>query len=423
MKQPFFTSLLIFLIFILIYSIGSFDRIPFADCVGFVLTTEHGNYIKAATATSHFLYINTAILIKNILGIDAILANRILVVTSAALTVAIIYHICLLVSKKSWIAITSAFVFGLSFTFWRNAEIVEVYTFTSLWISLFFYFLLKNVLSPKTKHNCITFSSLFLGFAIWSHIQNIFLIPSFLIMLYLKRSAKQSVFTGVFILAFTFILMIGLNSLQNLPFKSFYSSEQGNWVEDSFQKSLNILFSDFLKALAYLFYNFNILTFVGIYGALKLYKNHKKVFCVILPAAILNFGFATFYAVSDNYVFFLPFNIIFATGIAYGIQFLRFQKILKVISPSVLLIPLLYYSTYKIAPEFEKGFYFDQGKSYKGGLKYYLLPWMNDNVGILEFTIDKKTAPEPINWMTYSAEEYIKLLKSKGKTEKEIRKL
>ncbi len=56
-------------------------------------------------------------------------------------------------------------------------------------------------------------------------------------------------------------------------------------------------------------------------------------------------------------------------------------------------------------------------------MNYYLLPWMNDNVGILEFTVDHKTAPEPINWMTVSAEEYIKLLKSKGYTEDEIRKL
>jgi hypothetical protein len=45
-------------------------------------------------------------------------------------------------------------------------------------------------------------------------------------------------------------------------------------------------------------------------------------------------------------------------------------------------------------------------------MNYYLLPWMNDNVGILEFTVDK-IAPEPINWMTVSAKEYIKLLKSK----------
>jgi hypothetical protein len=34
-----------------------------------------------------------------------------------------------------------------------------------------------------------------------------------------------------------------------------------------------------------------------------------------------------------------------------------------------------------------------------------------------------KKAPEPIQWMTRSAEEYIKVLKSKGYTDEEIRKL
>ena len=48
---------------------------------------------------------------------------------------------------------------------------------------------------------------------------------------------------------------------------------------------------------------------------------------------------------------------------------------------------------------------------------------MNNNKGILEFVIDKKTSPEPINWMIESAETYIQELKKKGYTESEIRKL
>ena len=71
----------------------------------------------------------------------------------------------------------------------------------------------------------------------------------------------------------------------------------------------------------------------------------------------------------------------------------------------------------------EKGKEFDDFKAYKGGLNYYLLPWLNDNKGILEFVIDKKTATEAVNWMTASAEDYIKVLKEKGYTESEIRKL
>ena len=60
----------LFIFFIIVYSLGSFSKIPFGDCVGYVLTTEKGIFIKEATATSHILYINTAILIKKLLFID-----------------------------------------------------------------------------------------------------------------------------------------------------------------------------------------------------------------------------------------------------------------------------------------------------------------------------------------------------------------
>ncbi len=88
-----------------------------------------------------------------------------------------------------------------------------------------------------------------------------------------------------------------------------------------------------------------------------------------------------------------------------------------------LLIPVGYLLVYKVILLTEKGKEFHTFKEYKGGLNYYALPWMNNNMGILEFTIDKKQASEPIDWMTISAIEYIKLLKSKGYTEEQIRKL
>ena len=81
----------------------------------------------------------------------------------------------------------------------------------------------------------------------------------------------------------------------------------------------------------------------------------------------------------------------------------------------------MYYFIFKTVLLTEKGKEFNNFKNYKGGLEYYMLPWMSNNVGIVEFTINKKTAPEQINWMTVSAEEYIHLLKSKGYTNEQIR--
>lgn len=46
---------LIFLIFLLIYILGSFSKVPFGDCMPLVLETELGVFVKTATPTSHFL--------------------------------------------------------------------------------------------------------------------------------------------------------------------------------------------------------------------------------------------------------------------------------------------------------------------------------------------------------------------------------
>ena len=67
MKSTNSQFIFLFIFFIIVYSLGSFSKIPFGDCVGYVLTTEKGIFIKEATATSHILYINATILIKKLL--------------------------------------------------------------------------------------------------------------------------------------------------------------------------------------------------------------------------------------------------------------------------------------------------------------------------------------------------------------------
>jgi len=415
--NKYFTGLLLFLIFLGIYIWGSFARIPFADCVGFVLTVEKGEYVTTATATSHFLYVNTAIAIKDIFGLNGIEANRILVLFSAALSVVFVYYSVLSLKANVITSVVAATIFGLSFSFWRNAEIPEVYSYNCLWISLFFLSVIRSFYTEKKIY--IILSGIFLGISLWLHIQNILLIPGFLIFIYFMRKDRKEAVLSFFIFSIFFISLFILNYFQGLPLNSPYSSDQGQWVEDSFKKTLIQYLSDFVKSIFYVIYNYTIFIFFGIIGIITLFKNNREMFFVFLVSSFFVYGFSTFYAVTDNYVFFLPFNIIFAIAIGYGMM--HRQKIFRKISFAVILIPLFYIFSYFIIGQTNKGKAFNDFKSYKGGLSYYLLPWMNDNKGILEFIIDKKTAPEPVNWMTISAEEYAEVLKSKGYTDKEIR--
>lgn len=418
--NKYLSALFLFIIFLGIYYAGSFSKIPFADCVGFVLSAETGAWETTATATSHFLYINTVIFIKNLLDINAIEASRFLVVFSGAATVSVVYLTVKSISKTEWASLTAAFVFGFSFSFWRNAEIVEVYTYNSLWISLFFFSIIRSFTEKKRIY--ILLSSLFLGISLWVHIQNILLIPALLVFLFYFRNEKKYAAASLLIFAVLFSSLFILNISQGLPFKSPYSSDQGTWVEDSLKKSAIQYVKDFFQSFAYLIYNFNIFTYFGVAGIILLYRTNRKMFFVFATGAVCVYGFATFYAVSDNYVFFLPFNIIFALSIGYGLSSAKYASLRK-FSWICLLIPVGYFVLYKAIFLTEKGKEFHTFKEYKGGLDYYVLPWMNNNAGILEFTIDKRQAPEPIEWMTISAVEYIKLLKSKGYTEEQIRKL
>ena len=417
--NKYFTGLVLFLIFLAIYTWGSFARIPFADCVGFVLTVEKGEFVTTATATSHFLYINTAIIIKDILGLNAIDANRFLAIVSAALSVVFVYFSVFSLKANTLTGAVAAVIFGFSFSFWRNAEIPEVYTYNCLWISLFFLCMIKSYYSDQKKY--IVFSGLFLGISLWLHIQNVLLIPGFLIFIFCFRNHRKEVILSLLIFFTLFLSLFVLNYLQGLSLNSPYSSEQGQWVEESFKKTLTQYLTDLGKSVFYLIYNYTIFIFFGIVGIITLYKNNRQMFLVFFTSSFFVYGFATFYAVSDNYVFFLPFNIVFAVAIGYGLM--HRQKIFPKISFATVLIPAFYILSYFIASQTDKGKALDDFKSYKGGLAYYLLPWMNDTEGILEFVIDKKTAPEAVNWMTASAEEYAELLRSKGYTDKEIREL
>lgn len=414
-------SVFIILIFFFIYGIGSFDKIPFGDCMALVLDTELAVFVQKATPTSHFLYTNTAVLLAKITSFDALFISRYLVILCGAFVVMMVYKTVYLVTKKDWVSFVAAFVFGFSFTFWRNASIVEVYTFNLVWLSLFLHYFISAFLTGTGRARNMVLSSLFLSVSLWAHIQNIFFIPALALMIYWFRNDRRAAGISVMLPIFSFVLMIGLNAVNGLGVFSIFKSGESAWVANTFRKDVFTYLKDMVKAAGYLFYNFNLFTLVGIYGVVKLYDFNRKLFYAVSVAAVLLFGFATFYAVSDNYVFFLPFNYMFALSVGLGLKHLSAFRATAPLSTSCLLIPVFYFLSFNVAERIPATQQFNEMKAYKGGLRYYLLPWMNSNVGILEFTLENRTAPEAMNWMSDSARDYISILKKRGMTEAEIK--
>ncbi|MBW8524812.1 DUF2723 domain-containing protein [Chryseobacterium chendengshani] len=411
---------LIFLLFFLIYYLGSFSKISFGDSIGFVLDVENCTFITHATPLSHFLYINIPIFFSKFLNIDSVLLMRLMSIIPASLTVSLVYILLKEFISEKWIAVTSTFVFGLSFTFWRSAETVEVYAFNALAVVGFLIFSIRSFKDNSQKN--ILLSGILLGVSFWIHIQNIMLIPAYFVLLYLLRDNRKKVLLSLASFLFIFALMFFVNHLNDIEFKYVFISKTELWINNTFSQSLFDLITDVIKSILYLIYNFHIFTLFCVAGGIYVYRNFKNEFLFLAIASLFTFGFATFYAVSDNYVYFIPFYLIFIVFAALGIKILAHRFHLKKLKFIPLFIPLIYVSCFYIVSLTEAGEKFNQEKLYKDGLRYYMLPWLHNNVGCLEFTLDHIQCNDNVEAMKEASRQFIELRKKKQSLE-EIRKL
>jgi hypothetical protein len=413
-------TFLLFLIFFAIYYAGSFSKISFGDCIGFVLDVEKRKFLLDFKPLTHFLYINTAIFCSKILGMDSVFVMRLMSVVPAAMTVSLVFVLLKEFVEENWIAIMSSLVFGFCFTFWRSAETVEVYTFNALFVILFLVYAVKSLKSPS--HNYIITAGIILGFSLWVHIQNIMLIPGYMVLLYLLKSDRKKISVSAVAFFLIFLLMFIVNSQQNIEMKYAFVSKKGPWVENTFDQSFMDLIKDVVKAIAFLIYNFNVFILFSIGGVIYMYKNFKTESIFLFIVCLFTLGFATFYAVSDNYVFFIPFYIIFALFIGLGIKKLSSKYALKKLSIAPLFIPLFYFVCMYIVSLTPQGKEFHQKKLYKEGLRYYMLPWLNNNIGCIEFTLDNRQTEDNVTALKEQSKEFVELRK-KYQSIEEIREL
>lgn len=413
-------TFLIFLVFFVIYYAGSFSKISFGDCIGFVLDVEKREFSPDFMPLTHFLYLNTAIFFSKYLGMDSVFVMRMMSVLPAAMTVSLVFYLIKEFIEENWIAVMSTLVFGFSFTFWRSAETVEVYTFNALWIIAFLISAVKSMKEPQKKY--LPLSGLILAFSFWVHIQNILLIPAYLVLLYFSKSEKRKVLISLSLFTIITSVMFIVNGFQNIEMKYVFFSKEGPWVEDTFSQNIGDLSKDLVKALAFLIYNFNIFILFSISGIFYFYNRYRIISIFLFTAGICTLGFATFYAVTDNYVFFIPFYIVFTLLIASGIKKLSSRYPIRKLSFIPFLIPLFYLSSLQVVSLIPQAQAFHKEKLYKGGLNYYMLPWLHDNIGCIEFTIEDGQTKDHIIVLKESSREFIKL-RRRYQSMEEIRKL
>lgn len=400
-----------------LYYYFSFDKVSFGDCIGYAKLVETGNFIKTATSADHFLYTNTMIFFHKISGLDTIESIRVFSVLSAVIALFIFFKALNLTFNKTY-SYLGTLIFMVSFTFWRTTETIEACTFNSIFLSLFLYYSLRFFKQKRIKD--LQILGFVLGFSFWSHVQNIMLIPAFLYLLFssFPKNKKGSFFAFILFLIPAVGLFIPAIVYQ-YDLINVYSSANPSWVKGTFTKSFSGYLKDFAVSLGYLVYNFwYFLLFAGISIWYRIRKINVFLIYFILAFGI-PFAFGTFYNVSDNYVYFIgPYQILILyilDGIRIASE--KYRSIVKISFGLTVLVPFLYLGSGLVISATEQGQRFNELKQYKGGLSYYLYPWMINNVGILETTIENRPTAEAIPWMTECAKEYIELRKNKQTTD------
>ena len=406
------------------YWFFSFTKVPFGDALGFVNIAELNEFTNNTTVFGKFLYTNFLIGFKNVFALDSIPATRFLNLIFSVLTLVVLFFGLKLKFKKEILAYLGTLIFALSFTFWKQTEIIEVYTFNSFWMALYIYFTITFLEEKNSRF--LFLSSLILGLSLFAHVQNIMLIPGWLILCFISfRNYKVNILPSAFVFFAFALALYFMAYINGYETSHVFGSGNSDWVTGSFEKGLSGFAKDIAVAIGYLIYNFWIFVIPAIIIILKKingFKNSQNLFYLV--SFLVPFGFATIYNVSDSYVFFLNAYLFFIFFIIEGLIDIKVSnpKIYKTISISVFCVPIFYILSYLIISKIPQGQNFDKEKSEKGGLSYYLFPWMRNNVGVLEFYLDGKKPFDNKDFMNINSHIFLKHRKGKNSLE-EIRKM
>jgi hypothetical protein len=352
---------------------------------------------KLGLAVAHPLYIVFGMLTK---CIDAgSLAGRINIMTAlfGGVTVANLFLLVRLWLGRVGPALVGAVTLAVSWTFWQNSVMAEVYTLST---ALLFGELIMLLQYSRTGHKKYLYLlGLLNGLAISNHNWAIFGLACygiFIMVRLVKHKIRLRDF-GIVVL----LWMVGAGVYEYLIIKNivltgdvagtlssalFGSSWQGAVLNVSVSAKI------MLENLIFIVLNFptpNILLFfVGLWF-LKRQSPNRSFANIVIAMLGLYFVFAFRYTVPDRYVFFIPFYCLAAVLIALGANVL-FEKVkgkwlvVVVFAFAMLAIPS-YFVTPGLAKDAYKGLAQRRQLPYREVYSYFLQPWKNGYHGTERF--------------------------------------
>ncbi len=348
-------------------------------------------------AISHPLYILVGIAVKHIpIGQLAYRVNLISAVFGAV-AVANLFLLLRLWLGRNMPAVIGAITLAVSWTFWQNAVIAEVYSMYAAQMLAELIMLLQYVRTKKIGY--LYLLGLFNGLAIANHMWGSIALACYAVFFIALLAKKQ---IGLKHLAIVILLwIIGAMPYEYLIIKNIIVSGDvwatlasamfGNsWQSRVLNTSVSMKIV--LENIVFILLNFPtpnlLLLFLGLWVIRK--KAPSRSFANITIAMLtLYFVFAFRYTVPDRHAFFLPFYCLAAIIIGLGADTLLTRYNHKSAVIIVLAFTLLPIPIYFITPAVARTFYKPLGQRrqrlYRDEYTYWLQPWKTGYRGAERF--------------------------------------
>ncbi|MEY3444194.1 MAG: hypothetical protein RLZZ519_2475 [Bacteroidota bacterium] len=377
---------LVFAGFAVIYLLNRSPFVGFNDGLTFLDSAANG-FDFATNATSHFLYNNLQhVLLKVFFFLPHVWVLTLFSIVCALGTLYFVYRMGRLLVPSPGLALLPVVVLGISFTFWQQSEIIEVYAFNNLLFSGFAFTALKDILFNQRRNYLLL--SVLLGLGLLTHIQHILSIPFFLAYLWWRNDLRiaQKILGMLPWMALMSILFI-------LPALTHQHSLRAVFFESKFQDELLgvdflVMINGLVLGTAMLVYNFQLLLVPIGLGWWQLWKSNRRLMIWLLVLALPYLAFAVKYSVNDNHVFYLCFYIVLVLPLVFfaANQANLRPRLLDWLFPIALFLPVAAYAmATMVAPNVGAIARYNTQKAFKGGVVHMLWPgkaWAKDPLEI-----------------------------------------
>jgi len=348
-------------------------------------------------ALSHPLYIMIGIAIKHIpLGEFAWRLNF----TSAVFGAVAVANLFLLL--QLWLgrllpALIGAVTLAVSWTFWQQSVMAEVYTLHAALMLGELIVLLRYIRTERPAY--LYLLGLFNGLAIANHMWAVFGFACYTVLLVVLLVRSRLGLKHFAIIVSMWV--IGALPYEYLVIKNIMLSGDIHatlvsamfgrlWQANVLNVSMSVKIV--LENIIFILLNFPtpnlVLLFVGLWVLCK--KALGRSFAnVLLALLVLHFAFAFRYTVADRYVFFLPFYCLAAILIGLGADVVlrRYShKVLVFVVLAFCLLPIpIYYVTPTVARKMYKPLGQRRQRPYRDEYSYFLQPWKTGYKGAEQF--------------------------------------